>query len=66
MVSQEIVYKMVDGPSSALALKLVVVGLRAELVATLHLQMVARIVLVVQATRATHKLAQVQFVSVDE
>ena len=43
-VSQVTVYKTADGPSTARAQKLVAAELGAELVATLHLQMAARIV----------------------
>ena len=60
MVSQEIVYKMVDGPSSALALKLVVVGLIVELAAVLHLRTAARIVWATRQKRVICKLAQVR------
>ena len=50
-----------DGPSSARALELVVAGLRAEVAATLRLQILVKIVQATRPRRAIRKLAQVQF-----
>ena len=48
-----------DGLGLALALQLVVAGLRAEVARNLHLQMAARIVQATQPSLATHELVQV-------
>ena len=48
------------------AQKLVAVGVRAEIAATLRLQMAARIVWAKSLTCATHKLVQVRLVCVDK
>ena len=48
------------------ALKLVALGLRAEIAVILRLQMVARIVWAKTSIRATHKPVQVRLVCVNE
>ena len=55
-----------DGPGSDRVPKLAAAGLRAELVITLHLQIGARIVSAVQATRVTSEFVQVRVVCVYE
>ena len=49
-----------DGPGSDRVPKLVAAGLNAELATTLCLQVAAKIVLAVQATRATWEFVQVR------
>ena len=51
-----------DGPGSDRVPKLAAAGLKAELATTLRLQIVARIVSAMQATRATCEFAQVRLV----
>ena len=65
-MSQEPVHSTADGPSSARALKLVVVELRAELVVSLRPRIAARIVWAKRPTRVIHNLAQVQLVGLNE
>ena len=51
----------VDGPSSARALQLVAAELRTGVAATLHLQILVKIVQATRSRRATRKLVQVRF-----
>ena len=62
MASQRIVSWTAYGLVSALALKLVAVGFRAELAAILRLQMAARIVSVTGRGCATRKIVEVTLV----
>ena len=59
MALRGVVFWTGDGLGLALALQLVVAGLRAEVARNLHLQMAARIVQATQPSLATHELVQV-------